>query len=88
MARAGRPPGILAVGVAAMSEELDTESNRSVGNQTEMPLPSELSTSSLGAYSRSRCSPRSMRRGRSSCPLSYRSSFICSWLRPCACLSG
>ena len=31
-----------------MSEELETESNRSVVYQTEMPLPSELSTVFLG----------------------------------------
>ncbi len=66
----------------ARREELHTESNRSVFHQTEMPLPSELSTVFLGAYSCSRCSPRPMRRGRWSCRLSLRSSFICSWRRP------
>ena len=47
MARAGRS-GILAAGVAALSEELHTESHRSVADQTEMSLPSELSTVFLG----------------------------------------
>jgi len=46
--RAQAGPGILAAGVAAMSEELHTESHRSVADQAEMPLPSELSTAFLG----------------------------------------
>ena len=46
--RAQAGPGILAAGVAALSEELHTESHRSVADQTEMPLPSELSTVFLG----------------------------------------
>jgi hypothetical protein len=35
-----------------MCEQLRTESNRSVVNQTEMPLPSELSTVFLGGLFR------------------------------------
>jgi hypothetical protein len=68
-------PSVLTIGVGAMSEELSKESDRPVIERLEMPLPSELSTVFLGGLFL--LALLAAWRGRSSCPLSLRSSFIC-----------
>jgi len=71
-----------------MSEELHTESHRSVVNQTEMPLPSELSTVFLGGLFLLALLAAVYAAREIVLPVVLPFVLICSGRRHCACLSG